>query len=528
MGVRGIEGNLKLWFPVAIFSLLWLDLCRLLSSQWESREQYAYGWFVPVFAAILLWRRWTDRPVVAPDQEGDSMPRSTASFLLAGVMLLLTLSFLPLRVLYEINLDWPLLSWLYAGIVVAATLYAFFLAGGQTWVKHFAFPVALILVAVVWPYRIEKGLTQGLMRVVANVTVELLGWIDIPALQRGNLIELSTGTLGVDEACSGVRSFQSSLMAALVMGELYRFRFIPRLALVLCGITLGFCFNVVRTLLLSWQANANGLSAVDKWHDPAGMTIAVACFFSLWVLAILIRRWTSEPDSVSRDHSASRLGSVPRRYLLALGLWSLACVGATEAWYRLHASKSDSGPRWSAVLPTNNATFKAIQLPPRSVRLLQNDSGATGSWGEGDGSEWTAFFLRWNATSASSIFRARQHRPDVCLPASGLSLVEDGGLELFKAQQFTLPFHKYTYQSGGTVLYVFFCQWEDGAKRQSGLANTEQGGRIKAAWDGHRVLGQQNLELILTGYHSLAEAAEAVRKRLPALIVTQTSSPSPG
>ena len=42
--------------------MLWLDLIRLLSTQWEAREQYAYGWFVPFFAAALLWRRWLDRP----------------------------------------------------------------------------------------------------------------------------------------------------------------------------------------------------------------------------------------------------------------------------------------------------------------------------------------------------------------------------------------------------------------------------------------------------------------------------------
>ena len=48
--------------PLAAFGVLWLDLIRLLSTQWEAREQYAYGWFVPFFAAALLWRRWLDRP----------------------------------------------------------------------------------------------------------------------------------------------------------------------------------------------------------------------------------------------------------------------------------------------------------------------------------------------------------------------------------------------------------------------------------------------------------------------------------
>jgi len=91
---------------------------------------------------------------------------------------------LPIRVIHEINPDWPLCSWLLTLIVVALSLHAIFLAGGWPWVRHFAFPVCLILVAVQWPWRIEHALTQGLMRVVANLTVELLGWFDIPAFQH--------------------------------------------------------------------------------------------------------------------------------------------------------------------------------------------------------------------------------------------------------------------------------------------------------------------------------------------------------
>mgnify|MGYP000444779434 CR=1 FL=1 len=36
------------------YSALWLDLIRQLSYTWSTNEQYAYGWFVPIFAAALL------------------------------------------------------------------------------------------------------------------------------------------------------------------------------------------------------------------------------------------------------------------------------------------------------------------------------------------------------------------------------------------------------------------------------------------------------------------------------------------
>jgi exosortase len=314
-GATRSSNILKVWLPIALFAVLWADLIRQLSYTWEANEQYAYGWFVPFLALALFWRRWLDRPV--PSQPSAFSARSRfigvqlspfnfpwpvkcppASLgLLSAFCFLLCLLLLPLRVIYEINPDWPLCSWLMTLTVVGISLYAVFLAGGWKWVRHFAFPVCFILVAVQWPYRIEHGLTQGLMRVVAGLTVELLGWFNIPAFQHGNLIELSTGVVGIDEACSGIRSFQSTLMAALFLGELNRLRLLPRATLILCGLALGFCFNIVRTLLLSWQANAHGISAIDKWHDPAGMTIAVACFFALWAIAVLFQsKWRVAPD----------------------------------------------------------------------------------------------------------------------------------------------------------------------------------------------------------------------------------------
>jgi exosortase len=150
------------------------------------------------------------------------------------------------------------------GIVVFLTLYAIYLAGGWSWVKHFAFPVCFILAAVQWHSRIAGPLTQGLMRLDATSTVEILGWLNIPALQRGNLIELATGTVGVNDACSGIRSFQSSFMAGLFLGELYLLRGRTRLWLLAGGLVLAFGLNVVRTLWLSYEASSSGLSALQK------------------------------------------------------------------------------------------------------------------------------------------------------------------------------------------------------------------------------------------------------------------------
>ena len=566
----------SLLLPLCLFSILWLDLIRLLSSQWEAREQYAYGWFVPIFAALLFWRRWADRPgrslehgarsvelpaprpplpaLSSPPPAPSSQPGSPAARWLLPILIIIPLAaLLPLRIIYEINRDWPLISWLYTPIVVGLTLFGVYLAGGRPWLRHFAFPIALILVAVVWPYRIEKGLTQGLMRIVADLTVELLGWMNIPAMQRGNLIDLSTGTVGVDEACSGIRSFQSSLMAGLVMGELYRMTAVFRLGLVGCGLVAAFIFNVARTLLLSWQASQHGIDVIDKWHDPAGMTITIACFFVLWMVAVLLARWTTVP----RDHGTTRpvgagqgIGSsisnapsppllapssklrspssqpdspvvswsrspVVGRYFAAIGLWSILSIGATEAWYRSNSEAPQL--KWSVRLPVDKLGFEKVVLPLRTREILKADTVISCRWGS-EAVTWTMYYSRWEPKSIESVARARGHRPDICLPASGMREISKGGPEFFSVGSLKVPFHKYVYEIEERLLFVFFSLWHDGDEHQEGIRSLDLVDRLAWAAKARRSMGQQTLQLILTGYANLEEAEMAVRNELPKLI----------
>ena len=41
VGRRSVRAIWRLGLPLALFSVLWLDLVRLLSGNWEAREQYA-------------------------------------------------------------------------------------------------------------------------------------------------------------------------------------------------------------------------------------------------------------------------------------------------------------------------------------------------------------------------------------------------------------------------------------------------------------------------------------------------------
>jgi exosortase len=539
-----VFGPQSLVLPLSAFAILWADLIRQLSYMWSTSEQYAYGWFVPVFAVGLFLKKWPGRPLTierglgTKDQGPGTMDQGSV---VGGLVVLCAASLLPLRIVHEVNQDWALFSWLMTLVVVGLTLYAVFLLGGWPWVRYFAFPICFIFVAVRWPYRIENSLTYRLMGVVASLTVELLGWLGVPAAQHGNLIEVATGTVGVDEACSGIRSFQSSLMAGLLMGELYLLRAWARAGLVGLALLLAFGFNVVRTLILTWQANAHGVSAVDRWHDSAGMTITIACFFCLWAVAVLITKcWGERGESrkqkaeiapadepqvsglslhPSGSFQLSGFSSQPcRRFMLAVGCWALVSIAATEAWYRSHETNRVITAQWWANFPTNLPSAREIPLSKLARSKLKYDQGSTLAWEEPDGSKWSAFCFRWDAGVATSRMSARDHRPEYCLGGSGYNCQADFGIRYLPAHGLELPFRTYIFDRSGVVLYVFHCIWEDGAAKQKGFGTSKYLDRLETVLAGKRRLGQQTLEIIVSGYPGTAEAEQAVRQRLPSLV----------
>src|SRR5437667_9930477 len=222
---KGNRVPVRMLLATAATGILWFVLFRHLSGEWSVNEQYNYGWFVPFFAAYLFWLRWQDRPAIEIRNSKLEIRRQQAIAALVSISALLVL--FPLR-LFEIgNPDWRPLEWLHAAIAVFVTLALIWKIGGKPWLTHFAFPVALIFVAVPWVAPIEVPIVQGLMRVVASIASETLNLCGIPARLEGSVIRVNTGLVGVNEACSGVRSLQTSLMIGLLFGELKRLS-IPR------------------------------------------------------------------------------------------------------------------------------------------------------------------------------------------------------------------------------------------------------------------------------------------------------------
>jgi exosortase len=491
------------WGARLPFAVLWLLPCVGLAKHWEFNPQYHFGWFVPPLALYCAWGRWQTRPAPGAPLTG-GLP----------LAILLALALLPAWLLAQPSPDWPLLNWLLTGLVAALTLTGLGVRGGRPWLRHFFAPAALIFTAVPWPDALEGPFTQGMMRLVASVAVALLDLVGVGALQHGNLIEVASGVVGIDEACSGIRSLQGSLMASLVLGELFRFDVRRRLLLLGASLAAAFATNVLRAGFLAWSAASSGLESVHRWHDPAGFTILGLCVGLILAIALWLDRQAPPLVAPATAPSARPL---PAWCVPALTLWLGAVILGTEAWF-YDGAPPPANP-WRVQLPAGSEP----QEIPLLVRAAFHSDNATAATWHGPGAmRGLVYFFDWDFGPAFSRVTAAMHHPDLCLPATGRKLQENRGRRLFATGSAELPFQTYSFRDGDGLLFVYHGVWQVRSARaaQHGpLSPQKQIAAVQSVLWRERRVGQQSAEIILSGCRDAAQADAAFAALLPRLLV---------
>jgi len=230
---------------------------------WSYDESYRYGWVVPALMAYLISVRWRDRPAAQPG----SSPSSTALWVALGIAFVLT------WLIREANPDWRLIGVALSALAVAAGLLWFRDAGGRAWFWHFAGAVAFFAVAVPWPTVLERAISGVLMPANAALTLEALHWLGVPAIRSGNLITLHEGTLGVEEACSGIRSLLSLTFLSLVYAFFFDEKAWMRWALLAATIPIAIAANALRVTVTGIMSEINPELAHGFMHTAQGWVI---------------------------------------------------------------------------------------------------------------------------------------------------------------------------------------------------------------------------------------------------------------
>lgn len=270
------------WVALAWFSALliaaYLPVLTLLVWQWSSDENVSHGFFVPLVALYIVWQRRERILAIELKPAWWGLAIMVWGALQAYVGMLGAELFLQ-RTSFLITL---------VGLLLVV--------GGTQLVRALAFPLLLLPFMIPIPAIVFNQITFPLQLFASQVAETVLGWIGIPVLRDGNILELASQRLSVAEACSGIRSLLSLSFLSLVYAYFFDTRVWMRWVLLIATVPIAILANSGRVTLTGIISEINPELARGFFHSLEGwiiFLIALAMLAGLHVVINRVAKWAA-------------------------------------------------------------------------------------------------------------------------------------------------------------------------------------------------------------------------------------------
>ena len=248
-------------------AVLYGQVVLKLGHDWNADDSYSHGWLVPPIAAWLIWRQ-RDRLWLTPARPS-----------LVGLLIVVA----SLVVFAAGSLAAELFTTRVSLIGVIAGTVVF--VCGWRHLRIVAFPLAFLLFMIPLPALVFDRMTQSLQLVASGLGERLLRAADYAVLRDGNVLTLSSITLQVTDACSGIRSLMSLLTVSSLIAYFFEPTQIRRLLLTLTAVPLAIVLNGLRVAFTGIAASQFGPEMARGFlHETSGWVVFVAGFAAVWTL----------------------------------------------------------------------------------------------------------------------------------------------------------------------------------------------------------------------------------------------------
>lgn len=462
---------LKLAWPyqtnLGLLLALLATLTGLLWPHWSNNPDLSHSFFMPLIFGLLIKEGLTN----APKRYLASSPFKTAGI---ALLLFLGLATVAMGGLYAASVGWnhSLVAFVLTGGAVLL-LFASLLVFSDQSIRFVPFNWPLFTAIGLWtlcaplPPGTYSRLTLNLQLMVTQNVLTALNFLGIAASRQGNIIELATTSVGVEEACSGVRSLISCVFAGIVFSALLVRQTWARIVLIVLAVPLALGMNFLRSLVLTMLAN-EGVDISGTWHDATGFAVLGVTATVLGGLAVLF-------DSGDKAKSASQTDLTPSaqspRGLTTLLLSGLGTVTALALFFYVATRPTpDSKPPpnlWE-ILPENAdgwLTTTSSDLYQFSG-ILQTENLAERTYKrrvDGQLVQLTVYLAFWQA-GQSSVSQVAMHTPDACWPGAGwIALPENNQrIKLTINDRVLPPAEARKFRNGNYPQFVWFWHLYDG------------------------------------------------------------------
>jgi len=269
------------WVSI-LLAVCYAPILTALVRQWDGDPDMGHGFFVPVIAGAIAWRK---RDLIA-----DKLPAPNwwglAVMLWAGFQL------------YIATLGAEL--FLARTSFVISIIGAVLLLGGTEYLKIFRLPLILLFFMVPIPAVIYNQITFPLQILASRAAETTIDLLQIPVIREGNVLILPQQTLNVVEACSGIRSLLTLTFLSLVYGYFFEKRMWVRVVLFFSTIPIAIAANAGRVAFTGVISQFKPELAEGWFHEAQGWVIFM---IALTILVAFHQAIIRTSDFINRRHA---------------------------------------------------------------------------------------------------------------------------------------------------------------------------------------------------------------------------------
>ncbi|MBZ5610189.1 MAG: exosortase/archaeosortase family protein [Acidobacteriia bacterium] len=259
------------WFG-GLLMACYAPLLYGLVRQWATGEDMGHGFFVPLVAGFIAWRRRGELGAVqaAPNYWG-------LVVVVCGTVQMV-------------------LGTLAAQVFLARTAFlmslvgAVWFLGGTRVLKILAFPLFLLMFMFPIPAIVYAQITLPLQLFASSVAETVLNLFGIPVLRDGNVLELANQRISVVEACSGMRSLISLAFLALVYAYFFDRKTWMRWLLLAATVPIAIAANAARVTLMGLIGEYRADLAQGFLHLAEGWVLFLVALGMVVVFHRLVNR----------------------------------------------------------------------------------------------------------------------------------------------------------------------------------------------------------------------------------------------
>jgi EpsI family protein len=319
----------------------------------------------------------------------------------------------------------PLLLWWLGLIGVAAAAGLVLVQYGPEHLRAVAFPLLFLLFALPPPVTTQNALQGQLQRTTTTAAAKMLTVLGIPVQQKGHILSLPSGDLGVVDACSGVRGVTAIIAIAALVAHLRGFGFCRGMVLTALALPIIAASNFLRVVL-------SGL--LQEWlgawihqgvaHEALGVVTLLIGLAGVLMVSQLMQRkkksgWIERTERPSPSDPKAPCPSRSAVQFSAAALLTVAVVGSTiGVWQARRVISGDEPTAPIADIPLHFGAWVGVDEPvDDAVRAaLACDTAVRRVYRDPAGQKVHCWVIHWSAAAAVKDYI---HHPDVCWPSQG-------------------------------------------------------------------------------------------------------------